>query len=255
MNQKELIVQHHKRSVVAAILWPILLVLLLWVVYWIEIKFRFNFTSFGVYPRKVKGLIGVLASPFIHSGIDHLYKNSIPLLVLTASLFYFYKDIAWKALLYGLLFSGLLTWIIGRSSYHIGASGMVYFLASFLFFKGVRSKNFRLIALSLIVVFLYGSLVWGTMPGKPGISWEGHLSGFIIGLVFSFILKSTHFSSLPSIQKPKPHSEKEDEFLRQFDEHGNFSPKEPDVENSIDYTQDTTAGDQDGVTYKQNPNS
>ncbi|MFO7744369.1 MAG: rhomboid family intramembrane serine protease [Psychroflexus sp.] len=255
MNQKELIVQHHKRSVVAAILWPILLVLLLWVVYWIEIKFRFNFTSFGVYPRKVKGLIGVLASPFIHSGIDHLYKNSIPLLVLTASLFYFYKDIAWKALLYGLLFSGLLTWIIGRSSYHIGASGMVYFLASFLFFKGVRSKNFRLIALSLIVVFLYGSLVWGTMPGKPGISWEGHLSGFIIGLVFSFILKSTHFSSLPSIQKSKPHSEKEDEFLRQFDEHGNFSPKEPDVENSLDYTQDTTAGDQDGVTYKQNPNS
>ena len=255
MNQKELIVQHHKRSVVAAILWPLLLVLVLWIVYWIEIKFRFNFTSFGVYPRQVKGLIGVLASPFIHSGIEHLYKNSIPLLVLTASLFYFYKDIAWKALLYGLLFSGLFTWLIGRSSYHIGASGMVYFLASFLFFKGVRSKNFRLIALSLIVVFLYGSLVWGTMPGKPGISWEGHLSGFLAGLVFSFILKSTHFNSLPVVQKPRLQNDKDDEFLKQFDEHGNFRPIDPEDEAVKYYSQDSTADDEHQVTYRKNPNS
>lgn len=254
MNQKELIVQHHKRSVVAAILWPILLVLILWIVYWIEVKFRFNFTSFGVYPRQVKGLMGVLASPFIHSGIEHLYKNSIPLLVLTASLFYFYKDIAWKSLLYGLLFSGLLTWLIGRSSYHIGASGMVYFLASFLFFKGVRSKNFRLIALSLIVVFLYGSLVWGTMPGKPGISWEGHLSGFLAGLVFSFILKSTHFSSLPAVHKPRTQSDKDDEFLKQFDDHGNFRPVDPE-DDAIKYSQDSTADDEQQVTYRKDPNS
>lgn len=231
MTQKDFIIQHHKQSVIAAVLWPILLVFLLWLVYWIEIKFRLDFTTFGVYPRQVKGLFGIMASPFIHSGIDHLYKNSIPILVLTASLFYFYKDIAWKSLVFGLIVSGFLTWLIGRSSYHIGASGMVYFLASFLFFKGVQSKNYRLIAVSLIVVFLYGSLVWGTLPGKPGISWEGHLSGFIAGLIFSFILKSTHFDSLALLEKEQPVVEKEDEFLKQFDEQGNFRPLEPDDEN------------------------
>lgn len=255
MNPKDLIVQHHRQSIAAAVLWPILIVFTLWIVYWVEIKFRFDFTTFGVYPREIKGLFGIIASAFIHSGIEHLYKNSIPILVLTASLFYFYKDIAWESLLYGLIFSGFLTWLIGRSSYHIGASGMVYFLASFLFFKGLRSRNYRLIALSLVVVFLYGSLVWGTMPGKPGISWEGHLSGFMVGFVFSFILKSTHFSSLPSIQKPKPINEKDDEFLRQFDEHGNFSPLEPEVEEPINYSQDSTADEQDQVTYKKNTNS
>lgn len=252
MNQRDFIVQHHRNSIVAAILWPLLLVFVLWVVYWIEIKFRFDFTTYGVYPREIKGLFGILASPFIHSGIEHLYKNSIPILVLTASLFYFYKDIAWKSLLYGLLGSGLLTWIIGRSSYHIGASGMVYFLASFLFFKGLRSKNYRLIALSLVVVFLYGSLVWGTMPGKPGISWEGHLSGFITGFILSFILKSSHFSSLPSIEKPKPISEKEHEFLKQFDEHGNFRPFDPEEEATNQFTQDTTGGEP--TVYKNEDN-
>lgn len=252
MNQKDFIVQHHRQSIVAAILWPVLIVFSLWLVYWVEIKFRVNFTTFGVYPREVKGLFGIIASPFIHSGIEHLYKNSIPILVLTASLFYFYKDIAWKTLAYGLVTSGFLTWLIGRTSYHIGASGMVYFLASFLFFKGVRTRNYRLIALSLIVVFLYGSLVWGTMPGEPGISWEGHLSGFIAGLVFSFILKSSHFSSLPSIHKPQPQSEKEDEFLKQFDEQGNFRPLEPEVDNSASYSQDSTAEDEDQITYNSN---
>lgn len=254
MNQKDFIVQHHKNSIVAAILWPLLIVLSLWLVYWVEIKFRFNFTSYGVYPREVKGVFGILASPFIHSGIEHLYKNSIPILVLSASLFYFYKDIAWKTLLYGWILSGFLTWLIGRSSYHIGASGMLYFLASFLFFKGVRSKNYRLIALSLVVVFLYGSLVWGTMPGKPGISWEGHLSGFIAGFVLSFILKSSHFSSLPPIQKPNPPNEKDNEFMRQFDEQGNFRPLDPEGED-LTFSQDSTADDKDEVNYKNMSNS
>jgi len=230
MDHKRLIVQHHQKSILSAVLWPVLLVLTLWLVYWFEIKFRINLTPFGVYPRDLEGLIGILASPFIHSGVEHLYKNSIPLVVLTAALFYFYKDIAWRSLCYGLLGSGALTWIIGRPSYHIGASGIVYFLASFLFFKGVRSRNFRLIALSLIVVFLYGSLVWGTLPGKPGISWEGHLSGFIVGLLLSFFLKSSHFKDVLILDQEKPTTKREDEFLKQFDEDGNFRPLDPEEE-------------------------
>ena len=240
--------QHHKSSLAPAILWPLLIVFSIWIVYWIEIRFRFNFTSFGVYPRQVRGLFGILASPFIHSGIDHLYKNSIPLLVLLASLFYFYKDIAWKALFFGLLGSGLLTWIIARPSFHIGASGIVYFLASFLFFKGISSKNYRLVALALIVVFLYGSLVWGTVPGKPGISWEGHLSGFVFGLLLSFFLKSTHFQNLAPLYEPKKKTNSEDEFMKQFDENGNFSPLDPDQEDSP-FSQTTTT-DQIEIKYK-----
>jgi membrane associated rhomboid family serine protease len=196
----------------------------------------------------VRGLFGILASPFIHSGIEHLYKNSIPLLVLLASLFYFYKDIAWKALFFGLLSSGLLTWIIARPSFHIGASGIVYFLASFLFFKGIVSRNYRLVALALIVVFLYGSLVWGTMPGEPGISWEGHLSGFISGFFLSLFLKSTHFQNLPSLNKQKKKTISEDEFMKQFDENGNFSPLDPDHEDPS-FSQSTTA-DEVEIKYK-----
>lgn len=255
MKQNHPIVKHHQSSVLAAVLWPLLLVLLLWIVYWIEIRFRFNFTTYGVYPRSWKGLTGILISPFVHGDIDHLYKNSVPLLVLTAALFYFYKDIAWKTLVLGVLFSGLMTWIIARPSYHIGASGVVYFLASFLFFKGIRSKNYRLVALSLIVVFLYGSLVWGTLPGKPGISWEGHLSGFIAGLVLSFILKSKHFDDMNVLDEPATSSEKDDEFLKQFDENGNFRPLEPEQENLSETFQDTTAEEDIQVRYKNKPNS
>ncbi|WP_019039477.1 rhomboid family intramembrane serine protease [Psychroflexus tropicus] len=228
MTQKELIVQHHQKSVFSAVLWPVLITLMLWLVYWVEIKFRINLTPYGVYPRTIKGLVGIIASPFIHSGIEHLYKNSIPILILSSALFYFYKDIAWKSLLYGGLGSGLLTWMIARPSFHIGASGIVYFLASFLFFKGIRSKNLRLIALSLIVVFLYGSLVWGTLPGKPGVSWEGHLSGFISGFLLSFTLKSTHFKAFQIKRQHLEKSDQEDEFMQQFDENGNFRPLEPE---------------------------
>src|SRR5690606_20154477 len=98
--------------------YPILFVLLVWVVYWAEVRFGFNLNHLGIYPRKAEGLTGVFASPFIHSGISHLYHNTIPLFVLSMALFYFYRPIAWKVVLYGILLSGILTWLIGRSEEH-----------------------------------------------------------------------------------------------------------------------------------------
>ena len=202
--------------------YPIALVMFIWLVFWFEIRFGFDFTKFGVYPQTFKGLRGVIFSPFIHSGIDHLYHNTIPLFVLSTALFYFYRSIAWKVLLYGILLSGFLTWLIGRPAYHIGISGLIYVLASFTFFKGIFAKHYRLIALSLMVVFLYGSMVWYTMPIKEGMSWEGHLSGMITGLLFALIFRK-------EIAKPKKYvwehddfNEDEDPFLQQFDEDGNF---------------------------------
>ncbi|NNC70204.1 MAG: rhomboid family intramembrane serine protease [Flavobacteriaceae bacterium] len=164
-------------------------VLFLWVVYWFEVNFGYNFTKYGVYPRTLKGSKGILFSPFIHSGIKHLFNNSIPLFILLLSLFYFYRKIAVKILLFGGFLTGLLTWIIARDAYHIGASGIVYLLFSFVLFSGIIRKYNRLIAVSLIVIFLYGSMIWYILPIKDGISWEGHLSGFLVGMLFAFIYK------------------------------------------------------------------
>ena len=160
---------------------PLLFVFAIWFIYWVEIKFGYNFNKYGVGPRELMGLRGVFGSPFIHSNTQHLFNNSIPLFVLSASLFYFYKEVAKKVLLYGAFFTGLITWIIARPSYHIGASGVVYLLFSFVFFSGLIKKHYRLVAMSLITIFLYGSMVWYLFPVKEGISWEGHLSGFIVG--------------------------------------------------------------------------
>jgi membrane associated rhomboid family serine protease len=202
--------------------YPVFFVLLIWLVFWFEVRFGFSFNSFGVYPRTLTGLRGVVFSPFIHSSMEHLYHNSIPLLVLSMALFYFYREISWKVILYGILFSGLLTWSIGRPANHIGASGLIYVLMSFILFKGIFARHFRLIALSLLIVFLYGSMIWYVFPIKENMSWEGHLSGLIVGFVFALYFRK-------SIAKPKKYkweeddyNEDDDPFLKHFDENGNF---------------------------------
>ena len=164
---------------------PLYFVLFLWIIFWIEGNYNLYFTKYGLYPRTLTGLRGIVLSPFIHSGVKHLFNNSIPLLILLMSLLYFYRKIAMKVLIYGTLLSGLITWVIARDAYHIGASGIVYLLFSFILFSGIISKNKRLIAVSLIVIFLYGSMIWYILPVKEEISWEGHLSGFIVGLLFA----------------------------------------------------------------------
>ena len=113
---------------------PSLYILIIWLVYCVEIKFGYNFNKFGVYPRTLNGFKGVFLTHFIHSNVGHLFNNSIPLFVLLCSLFYFYKDVAYKVLFFGGFFTGFLTWIIARDAYHIGASGIVYLLFSFVFF-------------------------------------------------------------------------------------------------------------------------
>lgn len=201
---------------------PLIAIISIWTVYWLELRFQMNLNDYGVNPRTFEGLRGVVFSPFIHGSLEHLYNNTIPLAVLMASLFYFYKNIALRTLLLGILFSGLITWGIGRPSYHIGASGVIYFLASFVFFKGIFTKYYRLVALSLMVVFIYGSLLWYIFPIKDGISWEGHLGGFIMGLVLAFLLKSPVPSAKKFAWEQDDYNEEEDEFLKHFDENGNF---------------------------------
>lgn len=226
---------------------PLLFVLALWIVFWVEIRFGFHLNKFGIYPQKISGLIGVVAGPFIHGSLKHLFNNSIPLLVLTTALFYFYRNIRWKVLLYGLLLTGILTWIIGRPAVHIGASGVVYMLVAFLFFKGILSKQYQLTALALIVVFLYGGLWWYVFPIDPKISWEGHLSGFFVGILFSFLFKSVPIENKKYEWERDDFDPDKDPFMQQFDAEGNFiGPPKPATETkdepqeSLDSTNEET---------------
>ncbi|WP_242155274.1 rhomboid family intramembrane serine protease [Aestuariivivens sediminis] len=221
------------------IAYPILFVLIIWLVFWFEVRFGFNFSKYGIYPGTFKGLRGLFFSPFIHGDMEHLYHNSIPLLVLSMALFYFYRTIAWKVLFWGILLSGFLTWCIGRPSYHIGASGLIYVLISFTFFKGIFAKYYRLIALSLVVVFLYGSMVWYTIPIEEGISWEGHLSGLLVGLLFALLFKKTIAKPKKYDWEERHYDEADDPFLKHFDEDGNFieaMEEDEDDKTTINYT-------------------
>ncbi|MCB4799230.1 rhomboid family intramembrane serine protease [Neotamlana laminarinivorans] len=212
------------------IAYPVFFVLTIWIVFWAEVRFGYNFSKYGVYPQTLKGLRGVLFSPFIHGSIEHIYHNTIPLFVLSTALFYFYRKIAWKVLFYGILLSGFLTWCIGRPSYHIGASGLIYVLVSFTFFKGIFAKYYRLIALSLLVVFLYGSMIWYTMPVDNNISWEGHLAGLITGLLFALLFKKEIAKPKKFAWEEEHYNEDDDPFLKHFDENGNFIESLPEDE-------------------------
>ena len=168
---------------------PALFILVLFVVEWIEHTYGMRFAKYGVLPRTLEGLKGVLLSPFIHSDWKHFTNNALPLFVLTATLGFFYKGIAKEVFLWSWLMSGLWLWAIGRPSFHIGASGLLYALASFLFFSGFIRKHTKLMSISMFIVFLYGGMVWGIFPMKKHISWEGHLAGALAGLILAYWFK------------------------------------------------------------------
>ncbi|MBO3117258.1 rhomboid family intramembrane serine protease [Winogradskyella sp. DF17] len=211
----------------SVVVYPLILLFAVWLVFWYQVRIDHGIKYMGIRPQKIEGLLGVFTSPFLHGDIEHLYNNSVPLLVLSLALFYFYNKIAWKVILFGILMSGLLTWLIADKGNHIGASGLVYVLVSFVFFKGIFAKHYRLIALSLIVIFLYGSMIWYVFPIKDGMSWEGHLSGLITGLLFAILFRK-------KVAKPErykwevpDYNEDDDPFMKHFDENGNF------IENNI----------------------
>ena len=155
----------------------------------IEHNYAIRLAKYGIYPRALEGLKGVLFSPFIHSDWKHLINNAFPFFVLTATLGFFYKGIAKEVFFWSWIMSGLWLWAIGRPNFHIGASGLIYALASFLFFSGFIRKHTKLMSISMFVVFLYGGMVWGIFPMKKHISWEGHLAGALAGLILAYWFK------------------------------------------------------------------
>src|SRR6185503_12251495 len=168
-----------------SVLIPLLFVLVLWLIQLLQWGLNLDFGRFGIFPRTFSGLAGIIFSPLIHGGWEHLASNTIPLLVLGFLMIYFYRNVAYRVVFLIWLMDGIGVWLIGRGAYHIGASGVVYGMASFLFFSGILRKSRELLALSLAVVFIYGSMIWGMFPYVMDISWEAHLVGFLSGILFA----------------------------------------------------------------------
>lgn len=168
---------------------PFAFVLFLWAIYFSQGTFNLPYVQYGILPRKISGLVGILSAPLIHANISHLFSNTPTLLILSIAIMYFYPSSSLKVFGAIYLLTGIFVWLFAREAYHIGASGIIYGLLGFLFFSGVFRRDNRSIALALLVTFIYGGLVWGILPGVKGISWESHLFGGISGIIVSFIYR------------------------------------------------------------------
>lgn len=199
-----------KRVILSAV-FPMLFVVILWIIKFIELQFDQDFSHFGVLPLSASGLKGVLFSPLLHGSIKHLASNTVPLLVLGFGLFYFYRKIAFQVFIFSWLFSGLWVWVFARENYHIGASTIVYALAAFHIASALIRRERKLLAFMLLVFFLYGGMIWGMFPDffpHRNISWEGHLMGTLAGITLAV------FYRREGPQRPEPQwDEEEDEEL------------------------------------------
>ncbi|MEQ9379127.1 MAG: rhomboid family intramembrane serine protease [Imperialibacter sp.] len=154
----------------------------LWCIKSWEYATSVDLSFLGIYPRTLKGSLGIVTSPFIHGDIQHLLSNTFPLAILGVGLFFFFRKIAFEVFVIVYLSTGFWVWTTARPAFHIGASGIIYGLVSFLFFFGLIKRDARSLAVSMIVVFLYHGLFAGIFPFSDQISWESHLFGGLSGL-------------------------------------------------------------------------
>jgi len=178
-----------RRKITLSLIYPSIFVVVIWLVKFVEIIFKIDLGVYGLQPLHAKGLIGIITAPLLHVSFSHLFANSIPLFILSGLLFYFYRVIAWRIFIMIWLLTGLWVWFLAREdSIHIGASGIVYGLAAFLFFSGIIRRDAKLMAITLLIAFLYGGMVWGIFPQffpRERISWESHLMGILAGVILS----------------------------------------------------------------------
>lgn len=159
----------------------------LWSVFIVDQVFGLGLARFGLRPGSLAGLIGVVTAPLLHANFPHILSNTLPLLIAATAALYLYPNSSLRVIPAIWIGSGLLAWIIGRPSLHIGASGLIYGLLAFVFISGILRRDMRSISVSLLVGFLYGSMVWGVLPTRPHMSWEMHLAGALIGGVLAFV--------------------------------------------------------------------
>ncbi len=195
-----------KRKLLLSMLVPFLVISFMWLSLAVEKLFGVSLHRLGIFPGNPSSLTGIFTSLFVHSGARHLFNNTIPLFILGTALFYFYSQVAFRVLFWSTLLTGLAVWLTARLSWHIGASGVVYALASFLFLSGIIRRHIPLMGLSLLVAFVYGEMVWGIFPGfRIDISWESHMLGAAAGIILAVWFRAE------GPQKPVPFYEREEE--------------------------------------------
>jgi membrane associated rhomboid family serine protease len=193
-----------KKKFIHSLVFPTFFLVLIWMIKISEAALEMSFSHLGLFPLEASGLRGILFAPMIHADFKHLFDNSVPLYFLSIAIFYFYRPVAYRVFFLIWLVTGLIVWLTARPAYHIGASGLVYGFASFVFFSGIIRNNIHLLAISLIVVFMYGSLIWGIFPYDLRISWESHLVGGLTGLGIALFYQDY---GPPSTRKEWPEEE------------------------------------------------
>ena len=165
-------------------------VVLFWLIFGLQYFLSANWVSFGIYPRAIDGLWGIFTAPFIHADFTHLTSNTMPFLLTGALMMLFFPRVAKRAFVMLYFFTGLMVWIFARESYHIGASGIVYAMVSFLFWSGIFRRSGKSIFLALTILVLYGSMFEGILPKQEHVSWESHLFGGLVGILVAYYFKN-----------------------------------------------------------------
>jgi membrane associated rhomboid family serine protease len=167
------------------------LVFLMWLTFSFELLYHIDLGFLGIKPRSMTGLVGILTAPMIHGSLQHLLSNTIPLLFLGSVLFFFYEKIGSIVFFRCYFLTNVLVWIFSpRVSYHIGASGLIYGLASFLIFFGFLRGDLLSLVISIAIFLVYGGIFYGVLPSDPSVSWESHLAGATVGATTAFNLSN-----------------------------------------------------------------
>lgn len=228
--------QSDKIKFYKSLVFPVLLLALIWLVKIVEIYFRLDFSDLGIQPGHLRGLRGILLSPLLHGDLNHLWANSTPLFILTAGLVYYYPGSWFKILAYAWIATGLWVWSFAEeNSVHIGASGIVYALVAFHFTAGILKREVRQMAFAFLVIFLYGSVIWGIFPElfpDKNISWESHLLGLIAGSTLAFFFRENGMQRREHVWNDEDVPDDEDAYWRIPKE----KPAEEKPVQSINYT-------------------
>jgi len=163
--------------------------LVLWVIFLADTVFGLRLGKYGLRPGSIAGLTGIVTAPLLHGNLQHIFSNSLPMFISMTAILYFYPNSSVRVIPLIWLGSGVLGWIIGRPSLHYGASGLIYGLLAYVFMSGILRSDMRSVSVSMLVGFLYGSMVWGVLPIRPNMSWELHLSGALMGIVLAFVYR------------------------------------------------------------------
>ncbi len=174
-------------SIKQSLLISVTFALLLWCIKSAEILFSFSLTSFGVYPLQWNGLIGVIFSPLIHGSLEHLFNNTLPLLILLTALMFGYPNSRYRLLIFTWVGSGILVWLFARPAFHIGASGLTHGIFFYLFVISILRRDKRSVAIMMIAFFMYGSMVMTIFPRDPDVSYEAHFFGALCGTIGAFL--------------------------------------------------------------------